>query len=118
MPRLKKTDPVERILLRHNKITEKALQEIKANHLHSGRYLGKTLVDHGYVHSQVLLATLSEELNIPVLNSEDFFKDDLPIPDLNIPEAFLKEKVIFPLRLEDDAMSRICSVLSSSLSRE
>ncbi|MCH8313780.1 MAG: type II secretion system ATPase GspE [Nitrospinae bacterium] len=105
MPKLKKTDPVERILLRQNKITEKALQEIKANHLHSGKYLGKTLVDHGYVHAQVLLATLSEELNIPVLNSEDFLKDDLPIPDLNIPEAFLKEKVIFPLRLEDDALT-------------
>ena len=105
MPRLKKTDPVERILLRQNKITEKALQEIKANHLHSGKYLGKTLVDHGYVHAQVLLTTLSEELNIPVLNSEDFLKDDLPIPDLNIPEAFLKEKVIFPLRLEDDALT-------------
>ena len=102
MPRLKKTDPVEKILLRQNKITEKALKEIKANHLHSGQYLGKTLVDHGYVHAQTLLTTLGEELSIPVLNSEDFLKHELPIPDLNISEAFLKEKVIFPLRLEHD----------------
>ena len=105
MPRLKKTDPVEKILLRQNKITEKALKEIKANHLHSGQYLGKTLVDHGYVHTQTLLATLGEELSIPVLNSEDFLKHDLPIPDLNISEAFLKEKVIFPLRLEHDVLT-------------
>jgi len=105
MPRLKKTDPVERILLRQNQITEKALKEIKANHLHSGKYLGKTLVDHGYIHAQTLLATLGEELNIPVLNSEEFLKHDLPVPDLNISEAFLKEKVIFPLRLDHDALT-------------
>lgn len=105
MLKLKKTDPVERILLRHNKITEKAIQEIKANNLHSGNYLGKTLVDHGYVHTQVLLDTLSEELRIPVVTAEDFLKDDLPVPDLNIPEAFLKEKVIFPLRLDQDALT-------------
>jgi len=105
MPKLKKTDPIERILLRQDKITEKALQEIKTNHLHNGKYLGKTLIDHGYVHAQVLLATLSEELNIPVLNSEDFLRDDLPIPDLNISEAFLKEKVIFPLSLENNALT-------------
>jgi len=96
---------VERILLRQSKITEKALQEIKANHLHSNKYLGKTLVDHGYVDAHVLLTTLSEELNIPVLNAEAFLTDDLPIPDLNISEAFLKEKVIFPLRLESNALT-------------
>lgn len=105
MARLTKTDPVEKILLRQNKITEKALKKIRANHLHNGQYFGKTLVDHGYVHTQVLLATLGEELSIPVLEAEDFLKHELPIPDLNISEAFLKEKVIFPLRLEHDALT-------------
>ena len=47
---LKKSDPVERILLRNNKLTEKTLGEIKENQLQVGRYLGKTLVDHGYIH--------------------------------------------------------------------
>jgi len=102
---LKKTDPVERILLRQKKITEKTLQDIKANNLHGGHYLGKTLVSHGYIHTQALLSTLGEELSIAVLNSNDFLKDDLPIPDLNISETFLKEKVIFPLRLEHDALT-------------
>ena len=58
---LKKTDPVERILLRHKKITEKALKEVKANNIHSGTYLGKTLTDHGYIHTDTLLQTLSTE---------------------------------------------------------
>ena len=105
MPRLKKTDPVERILLRQNQLTEKALQEVKANHLHSGKYLGKTLVDHGYIHTQTLLTTLGEELDIPVLTSDDFIQHDLPVQDLNISEAFLKEKVIFPLRLDRDSLT-------------
>lgn len=102
---LKKTDPVERILLRHNQITERAFQEIKTNNLHSGKYLGKTLVDHGYIHVQALLTTLSKELNIPVVKIDDFPKDQLPIPDLVISEAFLKEKVIFPLQMESDSLT-------------
>lgn len=105
MSKLKRTDPVERILLRHNQITEKALQEIKVSNLHNGKYLGKTLVDHGYIHTNILLATLSQELNIPVIRIQEHPQDDLPVPDLNISEAFLKEKVIFPLQLENDALT-------------
>ena len=62
---LKKVNPVERILLRHNKITEKVLREVKTSNLHSNSYMGKTLVDHGYIHSQSLLETLSVELQLP-----------------------------------------------------
>ena len=88
---LKKSDPVEQILLRNNKITEKILGEIKENQLLAGHYLGKTLVDHGYIHAKVLLETLSQDLKIPFLAFEDYPKNQLPIKGLNIPEAFLKE---------------------------
>jgi len=102
---LKKLDPVERILLRNNKITEKTLGEIKANQLQVGRYLGKTLVDHGYIHADILLETLSKDLNLPFLTFEDYPKTQLPIKDLNIPEAFLKEKTIFPVQMKDDTLT-------------
>ena len=102
---LKKSDPVERILLRNNKITEKTLGEIKANQLQVGRYLGKTLVDHGYIHADILLETLSKDLNLPFLTFEDNPKTQLPIKDLNIPEAFLKEKTIFPIQMKDDTLT-------------
>jgi general secretion pathway protein E len=102
---LKKSDPVERILLRNNKITEKTLGEIKANQLQVGRYLGKTLVDHGYIHADILLETLSKDLNLPFLTFEDYPKTQLPIKDLNIPEAFLKEKTIFPIQMKDDTLT-------------
>ena len=72
---LKKSDPVERILLRNNKLTEKTLGEIKANQLQVGGYLGKTLVDHGYIHADVLLETLSKELSLPFISLEEYPKN-------------------------------------------
>ena len=102
---LKKSDPIERILLRNNKLTEKTLGEIKANQLQVGRYLGKTLVDHGYIHADVLLETLSKELSLPFVNLEDYPKNQLPIKELNISEAFLKEKTIFPIQVKGDTLT-------------
>jgi len=102
---LKKSDPVEQILLRNNKITEKTLGEIKENQLLGGRYLGKTLVDHGYINANLLLETLSQDLKIPFLAFEDYPKNQLPIKDLNIPEAFLKEKTIFPIQMKDGTLT-------------
>jgi len=101
---LKKSDPVERILLRNNKLTEKTLREIKANQLQVGRYLGKTLVDHGYIHADVLLETLSKELGLPFISLEEY-PNQLPIKELNISEAFLKEKTIFPIQIKDDTLT-------------
>ena len=102
---LKKSDPVERILLRNNKLTEKTLGEIKANQLQGGGYLGKTLVDHGYIHADVLLETLSKELGLRFISLEDYPKTQLPIKELNISEAFLKEKTIFPIQIKDDTLT-------------
>lgn len=101
---LKKTDPVERILLRHEKITEKALSEVKANNLHTGNYLGKTLADHGYIHTHTLLETLSAELRLPYIKKEQYPKSILPVQGLNITETFLREKIVFPLQIKDDTL--------------
>jgi general secretion pathway protein E len=102
---LKKSDPVERILLRNNKITEKSLGEIKANQLQVGHYLGKTLVDHGYINADDLLKTLSKDLSIPFLTIDDYPKALLPIKNINISEAFLKEKTIFPIQIKGDTLT-------------
>ena len=102
---LKKSDPVERILLRHEKISEKSLVEVKTNELHTGHYLGKTLVDHGYIHADVLLQALSKDLGLPFLSHEDYPSDRLPVEGLNISEAFLREKTIFPVQLEGDTLT-------------
>ena len=101
---LKKTDHVERILLRHKKITEKALEEVKTNNLHTGSYLGKTLTDHGYIHTQILLETLSTELRLPYIKKGQYPKSGLPVEGLTITETFLREKIIFPLQLKGDTL--------------
>jgi general secretion pathway protein E len=101
---LKKIDPVERILLRHKKISEKVLQEVKTNNLHSHNFMGKTLVDHGYIHTQTLLETLSTELRLPYVKKDQFPKSGLPVEGLSISDAFLREKVILPLQLKDDTL--------------
>ncbi len=101
---LEKIDPVERILLRHQKITEKALSEVKANNLHTGNYLGKTLADHGYIHTQTLLETLSTELRLPYIKKEKYPKSGLPVQGMAITETFLREKIVFPLQIKGDTL--------------
>ena len=100
---LKKRDPIEKILLDHEKITEETLEEIRLNDFQKGNYLGKVLVDHGYLHSQVILEALSQELGFPCVPSADYPKAELPVPDLKISEVFLREKLILPLKM--DALS-------------
>ncbi len=102
---LKKIDPVEKILLRHNKINPSVFEEVKNNNLHDGKYLGKTLADHGYIHVHTLLEILSKELGVDYLQVKDFPADSLPVEGLDISEAFLKEKVIFPLKLEGNTLT-------------
>jgi len=101
---LKKIDPVESILLKHHKITEKSLEEINQNDFRNGKYFGKVLVDHGYIHSQALLETLSEELDHPFLKQADY-PTGLPIPNLALSEAYLKEKTILPLEMNDATLT-------------
>ncbi len=102
---LKKRDPIEKILLDRKKITEKTLEEIKRNDFQRGKYLSKVLVDHGYIHSQVILEALSEELGFPYLEAADFPKNTLPVPGLEISEAFLREKLIFPLKMDASSLT-------------
>ena len=102
---LKKRDPIEKILLDRKKITEKTLEEIKRNDFQRGKYLSKVLVDHGYIHSQVILEALSEELGFPYLEAADFLKNTLPVPGLEISEAFLREKLIFPLKMDAGSLT-------------
>ena len=102
---LKKVDPVERVLLKRNAIPEEVLEKIKTNHSQQGKFLGKTLVENGYIHVDDLLKALSQELETPYLKFKDFPEKNLPIPDLEIPLAFLKEKTVFPLKLENNVLT-------------
>jgi len=102
---LKKIDPVEKILLTHNKISPKTLEEVKANNFQNGNFLGKTLVEHGYIHANTLLETLAKELDKPYVKLKDYPRDKLPVAGLEISNAFMRENVVFPLSLENDGLT-------------
>ena len=102
---LKKVDPIERILLKKNTLSAKVFEEVKANHTHQGRFLGKTLIEHGYIHAEVLAQTLSQEMEIPYVKLKDFPQNNLPVPGLEISKAFLREKNVFPVKLENDVLT-------------
>lgn len=97
---LKKVDPIERILIKSNTLSEQVLEEVKINHSHHRKFLGKILVEHGYLHADDLLKALSQELEIPYLRFKEFPQENLPVPELEISTAFLKEKTVFPIKLE------------------
>ncbi|QPJ62930.1 MAG: type II secretion system ATPase GspE [Candidatus Nitronauta litoralis] len=105
MTALKKIDPVEKILLEHNQITPDAIEEIRKNKLQNGKFLGRALVEHGYLHVQTLLETLSKDLGYPYITKEQYPRDQLPVPDLQFPEGYLKEKTVFPLAVENGSLT-------------
>mgnify|MGYP006091775803 CR=1 FL=1 len=102
---LKKVDPVEKILISKNQISASEIEEIKTNNFQNGNFLGKTLVEHGYIRSEVLLETLSKELGIPYVTAKDFAEEELPVPDFPVSTAFLKEKLIFPIKSEPENLT-------------
>ncbi len=104
---LKKVDPLEQILLDQEKINSQTLKEIKTNNFRNGNYLGKTLVEHGYINSQTLLETLSQQMNLPYLRYEDYPKESLPIPEFEVSDAFLRDQMIFPLKMDEGKLT-IC----------
>ena len=102
---LKKTDPVEKILLAKNQLSPQAMEEIRKNNLQNGKFLGRVLVDHGYMNVQNLLEILSGELGFPYIKKEQYPRDLLPVPDLEFSESYLKEKVIFPLETDNGTLT-------------
>ena len=102
---LKKIDPVERILLRHKKITEKALSEVKANHLHTVAAIWEKLwPTMGIFTLKPCLETLSSELRLPYIKKDQYPKSGLPVQGLTITKTFLREKIVFPLQIKDDTL--------------
>ena len=102
---LKKKDPVEKILLKREKISPKVFEEIKKNNFQQGKFLGKVLVDHGYIHVKSMLETLSDELGIPYLEASGFPRDSMPVSGVDLSESYLRENTILPLELDGETLT-------------
>lgn len=98
-------EPIEQILIKEKKISEKVLQEVKTSVITNGNNVGKYLVEMGYVHDEDLIKAISKQLNIPYLKQKDFPESQVSIEDLNISLNYLLEQKCLPIKLEKNKLT-------------
>jgi len=81
---------------------EQALEEQKKTH----EKLGQILIQHGIISPSTLSEILSSQSNIPSINIEEFSIDPNVISLL--PEQFIRDNFIIPLRKTDDTLEVAC----------
>jgi len=85
------------ILIQKKLITREALEEALEEQKKTGEKLGEILIDLGYLEEENILAALGEQnkVNVKVIDEKDLKLDVLAI----LPEEYMKEKIILPLRI-------------------
>ena len=81
---------------------EQALEEQKKTH----EKLGQILIQHGVISPATLSQILSSQSNIPSINIEEFSIDPNIVSLL--PEQFIRDNFIIPLRKTDDTLEVAC----------
>ena len=81
---------------------EQALEEQKKTH----EKLGQILIQHGVISPATLSEILSSQSNIPSINIEEFSIDPNVVSLL--PEQFIRDNFIIPLRKTDDTLEVAC----------
>jgi len=90
------------LLVSQQMISEDQLQKALEEQKISGRKLGNTLVDLGYVEENALLSLLSEQLQIPFVELRQFrFDQDLI---RSLPETSARRYRVIPLRDDPDGL--------------
>ncbi len=90
------------LLVSRQMITDTQLQHALQEQKLSGRKLGKTLVDLGYVEENALLSLLSRQLNIPFVELKQFRFDTELVQSL--PETSARRYRVIPLREDPDGL--------------
>jgi general secretion pathway protein E len=100
------TKPVKslsEILLASGKISNEKLEKVVAAQPHSNEGLAQRLVDLGLISETVLLETLSEHLDIPVVSLKEFSHETVMLDNLS--EKFMRQYKFIPLSLEDNVLT-------------
>lgn len=90
------------LLVAQNMISEAQLQHALQEQKLTGRKLGASLVDLGYVEENALLTLLSEQLNIPFIDLKQFRFDESLVQSL--PETTARRYRVMLLRRDDDGV--------------
>lgn len=90
------------LLVNHNMITEPQLQHALQEQKLTGRKLGATLVELGYVDENSLLSLLSQQLHIPFIELKQFRFDKALVQSL--PETTARRFRVMILKQEADGL--------------
>ncbi|WP_341936514.1 GspE/PulE family protein [Marinimicrobium sp. C2-29] len=90
------------LLVSQQMITDQQLSHALEEQKLSGRKLGNTLVDLGYVDENALLNLLSDQLNIPFVELKQYRFDQELIRQL--PETSARRYRVIPLREDEDGL--------------
>jgi general secretion pathway protein E len=97
-------ETIEQILIREKKITEEQLQKVMAQG--NGKSIGRRLIEMGFIAEEDMLKIMSGVMNLPYIKLSEL-KDisDIPKLDDRIPVKFMKEYKIFPLKIDNNALT-------------
>jgi general secretion pathway protein E len=91
------------ILMESGKITKDKLDKVLAVQSSGTEGLGQRLVDLGLISETVLLETLSEYLDIPVVSLKDLPQQSIVLENLS--EKFMRQYKFIPLTLEENVLT-------------
>ena len=100
------TKPVKslsEILLESGKISNEKLEKVISAQPHTTDGLAQRLVDLGLISETVLLETLSEHLEIPIVSLKEFSHETVMLDNLS--EKFMRQYKFIPLSLEDNVLT-------------
>ena len=88
------------LLIKNQLITEQQLTEALASQKNSGKKLGRTLIDLGFIEEDKMLGLLSEQLGIPFIALENY--DFKPEITQKLPETYARRFRALVLNQEDN----------------
>ena len=96
--------PLGELLLGRGLISDEDLKNALALQQERREKLGRILIDLGYVSERDVVATLSEQLNVPVFAGE---YPAVPVEPTALPYRFLRTFRILPVHLEENVLSLV-----------
>jgi general secretion pathway protein E len=98
--------PLGELLLSRGLISDEDLKNALTLQKERREKLGRILIDLGYVSERDVVATLSEQLNVPVFDGE---YPAVPVEPTALPYRFLRTFRILPVHLEENVLSLVMS---------
>ncbi|MBI5184420.1 MAG: type II secretion system ATPase GspE [Nitrospinae bacterium] len=101
---MKNLESMEEILLKEGKVSQKQIEEAVSLPARGGSR-GKQLVELGFVSEDDFLGIASKRMGLPFIKIPDVPEESIPNLGEKLQAKYLKEFKIFPLNLQDNALT-------------